>query len=68
MLPLPQPKHCVAAVRLPLAQGEEPWQATDMRLAVETFRGCFLDALQQEVKEGLAERSREAAAAPTLAW
>ncbi len=39
-----------------------------MRLAVETFRGCFLDALQQEVKGGLAERAREAAAAPTLAW
>ncbi|KAL4856707.1 DNA primase small subunit [Chlorella vulgaris] len=49
------------------AQGEEPWRATDMSQAVETFRACFLDALQAEVKEGLAEKSRQAAAAPTLA-
>ena len=106
-------------------QGEEPWRATDMAAAVDTFRVCFLDALQQasqlstrlvvsrrallagcgrpavqtclmfglkcadgtrgrrqkpsqrklvwppavqEVKAGLAEKARAAAAQPTLAW
>lgn len=29
------------------SQGEEPWRATDMAAAVDTFRVCFLDALQQ---------------------
>ncbi|KAI7838794.1 hypothetical protein COHA_007409 [Chlorella ohadii] len=50
------------------AQGEEPWRATDMAAAVDTFRLCFLDALQQDVKAGLAEKARAAAAQPTLAW
>lgn len=49
-------------------QGEEPWRATDMSQAVDTFRDCFLDALQAEVKAGLADKARQAAAEPTLAW
>ncbi|KAL4423871.1 hypothetical protein ABPG75_001172 [Micractinium tetrahymenae] len=49
-------------------QGEEPWRATDMSQAVDTFRACFLDELQAEVKAGLAEKARQAAAEPTLAW
>lgn len=50
------------------AQGEEPWRATEMSTAVDTFRACFLDALQADVKAGLAEKARQAAAEPTLAW
>lgn len=45
------------------AQGEEPWRATDMGLAVDTFRQCLLDGLQEEVRAGLARKSRAAAAA-----
>lgn len=47
---------------------EEKWKGTDMEEAVETFRACFLEALQTESKEVLAAKSREVAAAPTLAW
>ena len=50
------------------AAGEEPWRGTDMGPAVDTFRACFLDALQADVRAGLAEKARAAAAAPTLAW
>lgn len=50
------------------AQGEEPWRATDMSLAVDTFKACFLDSLQADVKAGLADKARQAAAEPTLAW
>lgn len=50
------------------AAGDEKWIGTDMEAAVETFRSCFLDALQGEAKEGLAAKAREVAAAPTLAW
>jgi hypothetical protein len=49
-------------------QGEEPWRATDMSLAVDTFKACFLDSLQADVKAGLADKARQAAAEPTLAW
>lgn len=52
----------------PWLQGEEPWRATDMAAAVETFRARFLDTLQADVKAGLAEKARAAAAQPTLAW
>ena len=48
--------------------GDEKWIGTDMEGAVETFRNCFLDALQAEAKEGLVAKAREVAAAPTLAW
>ena len=48
--------------------GDEKWIGTDMEVAVETFRNCFLDALQTEAKERLVAKAREAAAAPTLAW
>ena len=51
-----------------LLQGEEPWRATDMSLAVDTFKACFLDSLQADVKAGLADKARQAAAEPTLAW
>lgn len=47
----------------PGVQGEEPWRATDMGLAVDTFRQCLLDGLQEEVRAGLARKSRAAAAA-----
>ncbi|PSC73481.1 DNA primase small subunit [Micractinium conductrix] len=50
------------------AQGHEAWRATDMSTAVDTFRSCFLDSLTAEVKAGLAEKARVAAAEPTLAW
>ena len=49
-------------------QAEEAWQVTDMRPAVDTFRTCFLNALHTDVKAQLAEKSRQAAAQPTLAW
>ena len=49
-------------------QGEDAWRATDMRLAVDTWRACFLDALQADVRAGMAEKARAAAAQPTLAW
>lgn len=49
-------------------QGDEPWRPTDMGAAVDTFRACFLDALQADVKAGLVEKARQAAAKPTLAW
>ena len=39
-----------------------------MSTAVDTFRSCFLDSLTAEVKAGLAEKARVAAAEPTLAW
>ena len=48
--------------------GDEKWRGTDMETAVDTFRSCFLDALQSEAKEVLAAKAREVATAPTLAW
>lgn len=64
----PVPSRPASAPSSSLMQGEEPWRATDMSQAVDTFRACFLDALQADVKAGLAEKARQAAAAPTLAW
>ncbi|KAL4539481.1 hypothetical protein Ndes2437B_g02147 [Nannochloris sp. 'desiccata'] len=46
----------------------EKWRGTDMETAVQTFRTCFLDALQNDAKDGLAAKAREVAAAPTMAW
>ena len=46
----------------------EKWRGTEMEEAVETFRTCFLDALQTEAKDGLAAKAREVAGAPTMAW
>jgi hypothetical protein len=57
-----------AAPLLPPLQGQEAWRATEMSAAVDTFHACFLDALQADVKAGLAEKARVAAAEPTLAW
>lgn len=50
------------------AHAEEAWRGTDMAAAVETWRHCFLEGLQADVKAGLAEKARLAAAQPTLAW
>lgn len=58
-------QSCLLSLRV---QGEEPWRVTDMSQAVDTFRACFLDALQADVKAGLAEKARQTAAEPTLAW
>ena len=43
---LPCPPVPDASDAVCVLQGEEPWRATDMAGAVETFRACFLDALQ----------------------
>lgn len=49
-------------------EGGAAWESTALAPAVGVFRNCFLDRLVATTKETLAEKARQAGAAPTLAW
>ena len=56
-----------AEARARAAQGEAG-RSPSMEAAVATFRTTFLDGMLAEAKEGLAQKAKDKAGGPSLAW